>query len=60
MDNAAYLGDRSLFYVRVEGIERPIAVSTQNMSRALEGVGEQRRPVWLCWPDDAVVLLDVD
>ena len=60
LDNAAYLGDRSHFYVRVDGIERPIAVSAQNMSRALEGVGEQRRPVWLSWSDDAVVLLDVD
>jgi spermidine/putrescine ABC transporter ATP-binding subunit len=60
LDDAAYLGDRSHFYVRVEGIERPIAVSAQNMSRALEGVGERRRPVWLCWPDDAVVLLDVE
>ncbi len=60
LDDAAYLGDRSHFYVRVEGIERPIAVSAQNMSRALEGVSEQRRPVWLCWPDDAVVLLDVE
>ncbi len=60
LDNAAYLGDRSHFYVRVDGIERPIAVSAQNMSRALDGIGEQRRPVWLCWPDDAVVLLDAD
>ncbi len=60
LDNAAYLGDRSHFYVRVDGIERPIAVSAQNMSRALDAIGEQWRPVWLCWPDDAVVLLDAD
>ncbi len=60
LDDAAYLGDRSPFYVRIAGIERPVAVSAQNMSRALEGIGEQRRPVWLCWSDDAVVLLDVD
>ena len=60
LDDAAYLGDRSHFYVRVDGIERPIAVSAQNMSRALDAIGEQRRPVWLCWPDDAVVLLSVD
>jgi ABC-type Fe3+/spermidine/putrescine transport system ATPase subunit len=60
LDNVTYLGDRSHFYVRVDGIERPIAVSAQNMSRALEGIGEQQRPVWLCWPDDAVVLLDAD
>ncbi len=60
LDNVTYLGDRSHLYVRVGGIERPIAVSVQNLSRTLEGVGKQRRPVWLCWPDDAVVLLDAE
>ena len=60
LDNAAYLGDRSHFYVRVDGIERPIAVSAQNLTRTLDRVGEQQRPVWLCWPDDAVVLLSPD
>ena len=60
LDNAAYLGDRSHFYVRVDGIERPIAVSAQNLTRTLDRVGEQQRPVWLCWPNDAVVLLSPD
>ena len=60
LDDSAYLGDRSHFYVRLGGIERPVAVSVQNLARSLEGIGERQRPVWLSWPDDAVVLLRSD
>ena len=60
LDTAAYLGDRSHFYVRIGGIERPIAVSVQNLTRSLDDIGKQQRPVWLSWPDDAVVLLRAD
>ena len=57
LDTAAYLGERSHFYVRVDGVDQAVAVSAQNANRKLEGFGDQQRPVWLCWPDDAVVLL---
>jgi spermidine/putrescine ABC transporter ATP-binding subunit len=57
LDNAAYLGERSHYYVRVDGIEQPVAVSAQNANRRLEGFGDQRRQVWLCWPSDSIVLL---
>jgi len=58
LDNAAYLGERSHFYVRIEGLENPVAVSAQNVRRLLDGIGDQQRPVWLCWPSDSVILLD--
>ncbi|MEM7425451.1 MAG: TOBE domain-containing protein, partial [Pseudomonadota bacterium] len=57
LDNAAYLGERSHFYVRVEGIEKPVAVSAQNANRVLEDVSGEPRPVWLSWPEDAVIVL---
>ncbi len=57
LDNAAYLGERSHFYVRVDGLDQPVAVSAQNADRVLENFGDQQRPVWLCWPSDAIVLL---
>lgn len=57
LDNAAYLGERSHFYVRVEGIDKPVAVSAQNATRVLENVSGEPRPVWLSWPEDAVILL---
>jgi len=60
MDAAAYLGDRSHFYVRINGIEKPVAVSSQNLNRASMDVGSGNEPVWLNWADDAVVLLNAD
>ena len=57
---AAYLGDRSHFYVRVDGIQQPIAVSAQNATRVDNSFRDQERQVWLNWSDDAVVLLGTD
>ncbi|MCP5073767.1 MAG: ABC transporter ATP-binding protein [Rhodobacteraceae bacterium] len=57
LDNAAYLGERSHYYVGVEGVSHPIAVSAQNHRRA-EGAAEERRPVFLSWDDNAFVVLE--
>lgn len=57
LENAAYLGERSHFYVRVEGTEQPVAVSAQNRQRA-NGQSEDKRPVWLGWNDNAFVVLE--
>ncbi len=57
LQNAAYLGERSHFYVALDGVEKPVAVSSQNREQK-SGVGEDKRPVWLSWSDDALVVLD--
>lgn len=59
MDKAAYLGERSHYYVNIEGISQPVAISAQNRQRA-EGQKEQNRPVWLSWDNDAFVVLESD
>jgi len=53
----AYFGDRSHFYVNVEGCEKPLAVALQNGERRLDGVDPVGKPVWLTWEPDAAVLL---
>ena len=58
LDNATYRGEQSHFYVRIDGIERAVVVSAQNAKPVLETISDQRRPVWLCWPSEAVVLLN--
>jgi len=60
MDAAAYLGDRSHFYVRIQGVEKPVAVSAQNTHRAQLGAGTNQEQVWLNWSNDDVVLLNAD
>ncbi len=55
---SAYLGDRSHFYINLEGRVQPMAVASQNMGRVSERIsGGTERLVWLTWSRDAVVLL---
>lgn len=57
MDKAAYLGERSHYYVRLNGVSQPVAISAQNRQRA-EGTPEEKRPVWISWEDNAFVILE--
>ncbi|MDH3474605.1 MAG: TOBE domain-containing protein [Rhodospirillales bacterium] len=54
---AAYLGDRSHFYVSVAGCDKPVAVAAQEVQVSVGQSLDQDSPVWLSWDDDAVVLL---
>jgi len=56
---AAYLGDRSHYYVKVAGRDVPVAVASQNAQRQLQSVEDDKHEqVWLTWDEDAVLLLD--
>ena len=59
LQNAAYLGERSHYYVRLDGLETPIAVSAQNRFDGSFTV-EEGRPVWLKWRDESAVILRPD
>jgi len=55
---AAYLGDRSHYYVQVEGRGDPIAVAAQNAQRQLTAVeADNHDTVWLTWEEDSALLL---
>ena len=53
----AYFGDRSHYYVAIDGHEQPIAVALQNARRSIDVKESRGRRVWLAWPVDAAVLL---
>ncbi len=55
--NAAYLGDRSHYYVHVPGSDTPIAVSAQNADNTLSDRLQRETKVWLSWSEDAMVVL---
>lgn len=55
---AAYLGDRSHFYVTVDGLEKPIAVAANEGALGSEERLNEGMPVWLHWSDSSVILLD--
>ncbi|MBI1328294.1 MAG: polyamine ABC transporter ATP-binding protein [Alphaproteobacteria bacterium] len=56
VDAAAYLGERSHFHVRVDGIATPVAIASQNVMRSGDAVSHGAT-VFLSWPDDAAVIL---
>ncbi len=55
--NAAYLGERSHYFIEIGGTVKPVAVSSQNESLDSRGPKETDQ-VWLSWDDGAVVVLD--
>ena len=59
LQNAAYLGERSHYYVTLEGQDTPVAVSAQNRFDGSFTVDEGK-PVWLTWRDEAAVILRPD
>jgi ABC-type Fe3+/spermidine/putrescine transport system ATPase subunit len=56
MSAAAYLGDRSHFYVSIAGRDAPVAVASQNVDKSSD-LSKANQPVWLSWRDDSIVLL---
>ena len=57
VENMAYLGERSHYYIEIGGNVKPVAVSSQN--EAVGGGGpSEAETVWLSWDDGAVVVLD--
>jgi spermidine/putrescine ABC transporter ATP-binding subunit len=60
MDTTAYLGDRSHFYVRIDGVEKPVAVSAQNLDETQMFGESHQGSIWLSWSDDAIVLLNAE
>ncbi|MDX1401763.1 MAG: ABC transporter ATP-binding protein [Kiloniellales bacterium] len=59
-ETGAYLGDRSHFYVALEGCEKPIAVAAQEDDRLAGQSLDRGTSAWLSWTDDAVIILDDD
>ena len=58
--NAAYLGERSHYYLRIEGREEPVAVSCPNPGRTGGAIGPGDGPLWISWSPDAMVILQAD
>jgi len=54
---AAYLGDRSHFYVSVDGTDKPFAVAAPEGLTSLTQSLDAGTTVWLTWPDEAPIVL---
>ncbi|MEX0281199.1 MAG: ABC transporter ATP-binding protein [Arenibacterium sp.] len=59
LNTSAYLGERSHYYIKIDGKEDPVAVSTPNFARA--GAGQSAgAPMWLTFNPESIVVLDAD
>jgi spermidine/putrescine ABC transporter ATP-binding subunit len=54
---AAYLGDRSHFYVSLDGADKPFAVAAREAEMSLTQSLAPDTVVWLEWPDEALIVL---
>jgi spermidine/putrescine transport system ATP-binding protein/putrescine transport system ATP-binding protein len=57
LNTSAYLGDRSHFYVSVDGHEKPVAVASQETGFSSGQGMERGGEVWLSWADESPILL---
>ena len=57
MGPAAYLGDRSYYYVHIRERDDPVAVAATNIERGSGHHHQPDRTLWLTWSADAVVLV---
>jgi spermidine/putrescine ABC transporter ATP-binding subunit len=56
----AYLGDRSHYFVAVEGLAKPLAIAAQNVVRVLEVGAEPGQEIVVHWRANAGLLLPVE
>ena len=56
----AYLGDRSHYYVAVDGLAKPLAIAAQNVRRVLEAGAEPGREIIIQWRPEAGLLLPAE
>ncbi len=57
LNAATYLGDRSKFQVKVDGLDAPMAVSGPNLDSPAQGLRRNHDEVWLSWSGEHMVLL---
>ncbi len=57
IQNAAYLGDRSHYYVTVRGRQQPLAVAAQNIDASSDLSSNANQQIWVSWSENAFVLL---
>ena len=60
MDTTASLADGSHYYVRIDGIEKSVAISVQNLEQGQYARENQQSQVWLSWVDETTVLVEKD
>ena len=57
VENISYLGERSHYYIKTQGLSKPISVSSQNVNRAqINQLISDKKKVWISFDSDSLIL----
>ena len=58
VENISYLGERSHYYIKTEGLLKAISVSSQNVNRAqINQLINDKKKVWISFDSDSLILI---
>ena len=58
VENIAYLGERSHYYIKIEGLSKSVSVSSQNVNRAqINKLINDKKKVWITFDSESLILI---
>lgn len=58
VENITYLGERSHYYIKIEGLSKSVSVSSQNVNRAqINQLINDKKKVWVTFDNDSLILI---
>jgi len=58
VENITYLGERSHYYIKIEGLSKSVSVSSQNVNRAqVNQLINDKKKVWVTFDNDSLILI---
>ncbi len=58
VENISYLGERSHYYVKIDGLSKSVSVSSQNVNRAqINQLISDNKKVWVTFDSDSLIMI---
>ena len=58
VENISYLGERSHYYVKIDGLSKSVSVSSQNVNRAqINQLINDNKKVWVTFDSDSLIVI---
>ena len=58
VENISYLGERSHYYVKIDGLSKSVSVSSQNVNRAqINQLINDNKKVWVTFDSDSLIMI---
>ena len=58
VENFSYLGERSHYYIKVEGLPNPISIASQDVNRTqINRIIEEKKKIWIAFDINTLIIL---